>query len=557
LPRTLHLLPDIVDPVDNRYLIVAVPDDDAYLRAVMGQLGQLAKWNNWQRDPLHLGRDAAERFHRAYLETLELLEELEYNVSPLTINVNCGSTCCPTLIQLDLDVSVHVGQDVIDDINALPGGQFDNGYLVPSPDYPDYPAYIDRKCAYANQLATDIHRSWENIATLALSAGAMSFPAFSAMLTSGALGSSLVGLLGGVITTATVATAIVGLLVSVGTIFGVGFYFYFEHLQSQMTIEELRCALYGAETAEDARTRVSDQFHAWGIQAGLLPIGDGLLIDIFVSIARAMTPLTILEPLFDWTPYVSELPVADCSLCPAVQPPPALGLAGGLLHLYTLDEGTGQRLDSVDVAQLDPFNSPGGTVGVVNGSNLFVAADSTYLFGADASLVLPETQDWMIGVWFLCSILPDANGLTGQKAILTSGFDTAQNTTFMLMLYRETTGETKLRYVIGGSSPSNYVVMVHDHLINQNQWYCVLLGHDGAGNDMTIRVNDGVIGIQDYGGGYASSPSSRLYVAKNRSLTNYWDGNVDNIAIWNRILSEQEQLDWYNDGNGVDLVPYL
>jgi hypothetical protein len=163
----------------------------------------------------------------------------------------------------------------------------------------------------------------------------------------------------------------------------------------------------------------------------------------------------------------------------------------------------------------------------------------------------------MIGVWFLCSILPDANGLTGQKAILTSGFDTAQNTTFMLMLYRETTGETKLRYVIGGSSPSNYVVMVHDHLINQNQWYCVLLGHDGAGNDMTIRVNDGVIGIQDYGGGYASSPSSRLYVAKDRSLTKYWDGNVDNIAIWNRILSEQEQLDWYNDGNGVDLVPYL
>lgn len=54
-----YLLPEDINPDGYKCIVLKIPDDPGYIRAVWGQLGELARWHAWDRDELKRGRDAA------------------------------------------------------------------------------------------------------------------------------------------------------------------------------------------------------------------------------------------------------------------------------------------------------------------------------------------------------------------------------------------------------------------------------------------------------------------------------------------------------------------
>lgn len=55
-------LPEILDPPDTVCYQVNVPNDPAYIEAFLGSIYYLGQWVAWQRDPLHKGTLAAQKF---------------------------------------------------------------------------------------------------------------------------------------------------------------------------------------------------------------------------------------------------------------------------------------------------------------------------------------------------------------------------------------------------------------------------------------------------------------------------------------------------------------
>jgi len=52
-------LPNVVNPMGRIGVCVPVPDDEGHRQAFLGALLSLTYWYNWQRDPAHIGREAA------------------------------------------------------------------------------------------------------------------------------------------------------------------------------------------------------------------------------------------------------------------------------------------------------------------------------------------------------------------------------------------------------------------------------------------------------------------------------------------------------------------
>lgn len=57
-----YLLPTVIDPEDNICVCVPVPKDWGHIRAFLGQLTELAKWQTWEKDGTTSASEAARRW---------------------------------------------------------------------------------------------------------------------------------------------------------------------------------------------------------------------------------------------------------------------------------------------------------------------------------------------------------------------------------------------------------------------------------------------------------------------------------------------------------------
>ena len=71
------LLPAVIDPPKRVGVCVPVPDEPEHRQAFLGALLELARWWNWQRDPLRRGREAAKVWMAIWHDVLNQLQEGE------------------------------------------------------------------------------------------------------------------------------------------------------------------------------------------------------------------------------------------------------------------------------------------------------------------------------------------------------------------------------------------------------------------------------------------------------------------------------------------------
>ena len=69
-----YLLPVVIDPEEYVCVIIKAPKDDNHLAALWGQLTELGYWQTWERDPDHLGTQAAQVWRNVYYTTRELYD---------------------------------------------------------------------------------------------------------------------------------------------------------------------------------------------------------------------------------------------------------------------------------------------------------------------------------------------------------------------------------------------------------------------------------------------------------------------------------------------------
>jgi hypothetical protein len=244
-----------------------------------------------------------------------------------------------------------------------------------------------------------------------------------------------------------------------------------------------------------------------------------------------------------------------------------LSLYDGLVSFWRLEEASGTRFDSFGPNDLTPTNTPGNAVGKIGFGTSFVKTSSQEIAITDATQVglNPNTNSWSISAW----IKPDNISAAALYYIVSKGAIGAPPNAAGYSMYIAGTG-------FGGSTPYLGTWFGDDTSVTPAQghfflgsgisgtWVHVVAVFDKAkvyvqtykdGSRLSVN-NDGGTDSLTFFGHTNTGPvnSTRNFaIGGNTAGTGFFDGVIDAVGIWNRVLTAEEVAILYNDGNGREL----
>lgn len=82
-------------------------------------------------------------------------------------------------------------------------------------------------------------------------------------------------------------------------------------------------------------------------------------------------------------------------------------------------------------------------------------------------------------------------------------------------------------------------------------WYFIVAWHDAVNNEIGIQVNNGTANTTAYSGGAGDTTGAFAIGARSDGAADtHFDGRIDDVGFWKKVLSSQERTDLYNSGNG-------
>ncbi len=184
-------------------------------------------------------------------------------------------------------------------------------------------------------------------------------------------------------------------------------------------------------------------------------------------------------------------------------------------------------------------NLVGTTTGKVGTAGTF--ANPQYLYHADDANLSSGDIDFTVAAWVNLASKPDYPGIacktssdggTVEYGLIYRGGGTDQ--------FEWNFNGTAHRAVTFGS-PST------------GTWYWVCAWHDSVANTINICVNNGTIDSQADGGGTDTNKGFAIGRQGDYSgdAQAQWNGNLNQVAMWKRVLTSGERISLYNSGVGL------
>jgi hypothetical protein len=215
-------------------------------------------------------------------------------------------------------------------------------------------------------------------------------------------------------------------------------------------------------------------------------------------------------------------------------------LHDNLVAFYKMDEPAGMRLDSYGSNHLTDNNTVTQAVGKVGAAAQFTAANSEYLSAADSAALSTGDVDFTFCVWVYADsfgstriILAKSNGATSGEFFL--GYNSAANR-FRFAIENGATFVTVDANVLGAPSTAT--------------WYFIVAWYDTTANTVNIQVNNGTANSAATGATVPADTAVAFTVGSTSVPDLYWDGRVDGLGFWKRVLTAAERTELYNGGAG-------
>jgi hypothetical protein len=225
----------------------------------------------------------------------------------------------------------------------------------------------------------------------------------------------------------------------------------------------------------------------------------------------------------------------------------ANGLAkADLVAYWPFDEGSG-------TTACDPVGHNDGTVigalwttGIMGSALDFDGTDDIVVVGNHPSL---HVTDLTMGMW----IYPDLPSYKWAKTLLGYGGYMDKHEYFMSI--GSPTGDRKIGAVIGhGTSGWRW----SSAEVNQGEWSHVAATFDSSSTCLRIYINGQLVSTYSVPGPIPTTTND-LWIGNRADMPNAYvfDGCIDEVAIYNRVLTGDEILDSYVSVKSVHLVKSL
>lgn len=222
-----------------------------------------------------------------------------------------------------------------------------------------------------------------------------------------------------------------------------------------------------------------------------------------------------------------------------------MALTDNLVAYYKCDEASGNALDAVGSTTLTDTNGVGTAPGIINTARDFEASLSQYFFVLDPPALVTGNIDFTWQAWVQLESKPGS-----LLNVLGKENTSSVNTEYSL---RWTNTNDRFEFYVGGAS---YTIATANNLgaPSIGTWYHILGWHDSVADTVSIRVNGGTANTVSTGGNAPSVTTNQFILGgtqQSSAPTRFWDGLIDEVGFWKRVLTTQEQNQLYNSGLGL------
>lgn len=144
-------------------------------------------------------------------------------------------------------------------------------------------------------------------------------------------------------------------------------------------------------------------------------------------------------------------------------------------------------------------------------------------------------------------------GVIAQAAFTLSFWEYSDGTTNSGYFASDSNDPANLFLRRGDSTPGDLNGMVGDSssfqvTVTRQQWNFIVITNDNSGN-YEVWVN-GSKEISESGSNFAGL-NNALYLGNRQDLGRDFDGKIDEVGIWDRVLTDEELGELYNNGDGL------
>lgn len=215
-------------------------------------------------------------------------------------------------------------------------------------------------------------------------------------------------------------------------------------------------------------------------------------------------------------------------------------LRRGLISYWKLEEASGTRVDSYGTNDLTDNNTVTQAEGKLGQAAQFTRANSEYLSIADNASLSTGDIDFTMAVW----VSPDSLGTGFDRNILSKVLTWATDIEFRLAQYRDDTWQ----FIVGDASGNNSGNAGGDAVV-VSSWALLVAWHDSVNNVVGLQVNNAAPRTVSYSlGGHDSTAAFQLGFGE--GADQYYDGRIDAVGFWKRMLTAEERSLLYNHGRG-------
>jgi hypothetical protein len=221
-----------------------------------------------------------------------------------------------------------------------------------------------------------------------------------------------------------------------------------------------------------------------------------------------------------------------------ISPAMSAGLRTSLVAYWKLDEASGNRADSAGANTLTDTNTVLAATGKVGNGADFELDTSEALTITDNAALSTGDIAFAVALWMKAETLSGSMNLLAKYA----GAGQAE--------YALQTFDGSLFWSVSIDG-TNFVTVSSSVTLSTGVWYYVVGWHDPTANTINVQVNNGAVDSVAHATGIRDGTGTFALGRLGSAASGYYDGMLDEVGVWKKLLSAAERTALYNNGLGL------
>lgn len=216
-----------------------------------------------------------------------------------------------------------------------------------------------------------------------------------------------------------------------------------------------------------------------------------------------------------------------------------------LVEWWPLNEQSGTRRGVHAGLHLTDNNTVTGADGVGSLASQFTRANSEYLNRTSQASLQVADIDFEWACW---AYLDTKTAATFNYILSKRNAPTVREYFLDYVIASD-----RFRWGVSADGTNNVTVLANTFgAASTATWYFINAWHDASANQIGIAINAGAADTASHSTGVIAGDGNLTIGAGDNAPTIFWDGRIQRVGFWKRILSADERAWLYNGGRGRD-----